>query len=240
MGKCLWRYKPFGRIWPCCPTSESVDWPLMWGRSKFQCFTNASELRTCVYARTVNPKSEVKVMLLTSAPLNKRSIPRLELCAQLSSRDVATLKVETTPFFYWTDSTEVLHWLRTPPQTFKTFVSNRLADIHSLMNSSRWFHVPEVSNHVDHVSRRMPVPKQQIMDPWFRLVGRGGWTENYHIVVSQSSINQPFICQFIIIWSIITNHCVLFVILPLYKEGTKTINYCADSFLDWNCQRSFG
>nr|XP_029709475.1 uncharacterized protein LOC115255489 [Aedes albopictus] len=130
--------------------------PLMWGEVQLHCFTDASESAygTCVYARTVKPNGEVMVMLLASksrvAPLKKRSIPRLELCAaqlgaQLSSRVVAALKMETT---------------------WKTFVSNRVADIHTITNSSMWHHVPGVDNPADLVSRGMAVPQFLSSSKW--------------------------------------------------------------------------
>ncbi|XP_062713817.1 uncharacterized protein LOC115255489 [Aedes albopictus] len=147
------------------------------GEVQLHCFTDASESAygTCVYARTVKPNGEVMVMLLASksrvAPLKKCSIPRLELCgaqlgAQLSSRVVTALKMESVRIIYWTDSTVVLHWLRSPPQTWKTFVSNRVADIHTITNSSMWHHVPGVDNPADLVSRGMAVPQFLSSSKW--------------------------------------------------------------------------
>ncbi|XP_062557097.1 uncharacterized protein LOC134221948 [Armigeres subalbatus] len=147
------------------------------GEVQLHCFSDASESAygTCIYARTAKTNGAVKVMLITSksrvAPLKKRSIPRLELCAaqlgaRLTSRVITALKLKSVATFYWTDSTVVVHWLRSPPQTWKTFVSNRIADIQTLTNSSSWLHVPGVDNPADLVSRGMTVPQFLCSKKW--------------------------------------------------------------------------
>ncbi|XP_055645555.1 uncharacterized protein LOC129782211 [Toxorhynchites rutilus septentrionalis] len=142
------------------------------GEVQLHCFTDASELAfgACIYARTVKANGQVKVILLAAksrvAPLQKRSIPRLELCAaqlgaRLSSRVTTALNMKAVPIFYWTDSMVVVYWLRAPPQTWKTFVANRVADIQTRTNGASWLHVPGMDNPADVVSRGLTV--QQLL-----------------------------------------------------------------------------
>ncbi|XP_055613757.1 uncharacterized protein LOC129760180 [Uranotaenia lowii] len=157
------------------------------GEVQLHCFTDASESAygACIYARTEKANGEVKVVLLAAksqvAPLQKRSIPRLELCAaqlgaRLSTRVVDTLDLKSAPIYYWTDSMVVIYWLRAPSQTWKTFVANRVADIHILTKNSSWQHVPGVNNPADVVSRGLTVHQLLTCKLWTHgpdWLGRG-------------------------------------------------------------------
>ncbi|XP_055605651.1 uncharacterized protein LOC129753827 [Uranotaenia lowii] len=157
------------------------------GEMQLHCFTDASESAygACIYARTEKANGEVKVVLLATksrvAPLQKRSIPRLELCAaqlgaRLSTRVVDTLDLKSAPIYYWTDSMVVIYWLRAPSQTWKTFVANRVADIHIQTKNSSWQHVPGVNNPADVVSRGLTVHQLLTCKLWTNgpdWLGRG-------------------------------------------------------------------
>ncbi|XP_065076831.1 uncharacterized protein LOC135700290 [Ochlerotatus camptorhynchus] len=134
------------------------------GDVQLHCFADASDVAygACLYVRTIGINGEVKVELLTSksrvASLKKRSTARLELCAAQIAAHLATkvrnaLEIEPGSIRFWSDSTVVLHWLCSPPQTWKTFVSNRVADIQILTHGSRWRHVSRMENPADLVSR---------------------------------------------------------------------------------------
>ncbi|XP_065084474.1 uncharacterized protein LOC135706749 [Ochlerotatus camptorhynchus] len=103
-------------------------------------FSNASESAygACTYARCVDSTGKIRVELLASksrvAPLKKISLPRLELCAadvaaKLHSRIVEALQISIASSHFWSDSTATLQWLRAPPNTWKTFVANRVSEI---------------------------------------------------------------------------------------------------------------
>ncbi|CAG9137728.1 unnamed protein product [Plutella xylostella] len=53
----------------------------------------------------------------------------------------------------WTDSTIVLGWLRMAPSLLKTFVQNRVVEIHELTKDTPWRHVSGTDNPADLVSR---------------------------------------------------------------------------------------
>lgn len=131
-------------------------------------FADASEAAygACTYARTEDSKGNVHIQLLAAksriSPLKRQTLPRLELCAaliatQLHSRIVEALQIGAIESFYWSDSTVVLQWLRTPPSSLKTFVANRVSEIQTSTHGSHWRHVSGTQNPADLVSRGMHV-----------------------------------------------------------------------------------
>ncbi|XP_043211906.1 uncharacterized protein LOC122376197, partial [Amphibalanus amphitrite] len=96
------------------------------------------------------------------APLKRLSIVRLELqAAVLGARLVATVLGEITQppddIFCWTDSKVVQQYLGNETRRFKTFVANRLAEIHELTHNACWLHVPGKLNPADDCSRGVSV-----------------------------------------------------------------------------------
>ncbi|XP_055527362.1 uncharacterized protein LOC129719983 [Wyeomyia smithii] len=133
-------------------------------RADLHCFADASEAAygACIYVRSEAIDGRVKVNLLASkskvSPLKQLSIPRLELrAAELGSRlyekIAAALEVKFNAVFFWTDSTVVLHWLRFPPRTWKTYVANRVSVIQSATHDATRLHVAGADNPADLVSR---------------------------------------------------------------------------------------
>ncbi|KAK9729576.1 hypothetical protein QE152_g15860 [Popillia japonica] len=66
-------------------------------------------------------------------------------------KDLLTLPINKIT--YWTDSTIVLSWIRCSSKTWKTFVANRISEIHELTNASDWNHVGTAENPADILSR---------------------------------------------------------------------------------------
>lgn len=96
-------------------------------------------------SRLVASKSRV-------APTKVVTIPRLELMGAVLSTRLAkniakTLTVDRTIF--WSDSTNVLHWIRNQSREFKPFVANRVGEIHRSTNPEQWRHIPGELNPAD-------------------------------------------------------------------------------------------
>ncbi|XP_062537706.1 uncharacterized protein LOC134206039 [Armigeres subalbatus] len=140
-------------------------------------FADASQgaYGSCCYVRA-ETSGGVSVQLLTTkskvTPLSSRhSIARLELCAarlstQLFEKVVFALKM-SPPAYFWTDSTIVLHWLRSPPNRWKAFVANRVSQIQHCTDISHWKHVSGLDNPADDISRGLsPVDMLQCKRWW--------------------------------------------------------------------------
>lgn len=127
-------------------------------------FADASNVAfaAVIYARIIDQNGFIHVRLVTSrtkvAPIKQISIPRLELCGMvlLSKllREVATvLNIPKQHMHAWTDSTVVLAWLKSHPSRWKTFVANRVADIHTVLDGNQVAHVSTQQNPADCASR---------------------------------------------------------------------------------------
>ncbi|XP_055633331.1 uncharacterized protein LOC129773712 [Toxorhynchites rutilus septentrionalis] len=130
---------------------------------QLHCFSDASQrgYGSCVYVVGQNASGEIERHLLIAksrvAPLRGLSIPRLELCAAVLGSQLVQ-KLRTTEFVvasatFWTDSTVVLHWIRSVSTKWKVFVSNRIAEVQGLTRGSQWRHVPTHLNPADRISR---------------------------------------------------------------------------------------
>ncbi|XP_053681589.1 uncharacterized protein LOC128732366 [Sabethes cyaneus] len=126
-------------------------------------FSDASEKAygACLYIKSQNSTGDVLIRLLTSksrvAPLQRHTIPRLELCgallaAQLYEKVRQCIKIPMETHF-WTDSTCVLRWIQASPANWTTYVANRVSKIQTLTEHCQWRHVPGVDNPADLISR---------------------------------------------------------------------------------------
>ena len=98
------------------------------------------------------------------APLNKLTIPRLELCgalfmARLLKATAVDLEIPDSNFYSWTDSTIVLAWLKSTPSHLKVYVAHRVQEIIRLIPAEKWKHVSTSSNPADQASRGV-LPKE--------------------------------------------------------------------------------
>lgn len=143
-------------------------------------FTDASQnaYGACAYVRMYSDNNNnVSVALLCAkskvAPVKPITIPRLELCgallgAKLYTKIINSLRSNFTNVYFWSDSTIVLGWLRMSPNTLKTFVQNRVAQINELTGSLPWLHVGSKSNPADLVSRGVTLDALRTADIWWR------------------------------------------------------------------------
>ena len=95
------------------------------------------------------------------APLKVIPLPRLELqAAVMAVRLKETLAAEMSypvqETRFWSDSTIVLQYISNESRRFKTFVSNRVAEIRNHSEADSWSHVPGDLNPADHGTRGLP------------------------------------------------------------------------------------
>lgn len=139
-----------------------------WVDIQFHCFADASTVAygACLYVRTTDQAGNVRIELLASksrvAPLQRLPIPRLELCAAkeaalLHSKVTKALSLGEVRSTFWSDSTIVLHWLRAAPNTWQTFVANRVSAIQTSTHPHSWRHIAGKENPADLVSRGMTI-----------------------------------------------------------------------------------
>ena len=92
------------------------------------------------------------------APLQTRSIPRLELMAAVLAVEIyLMIKIEirmpVDGVFFWSDSTCVLYCIRNKALRLKSFTARRIANIHQVTDPEQWFHVPTDLNPADCATR---------------------------------------------------------------------------------------
>lgn len=117
-------------------------------------FSDASESAygACIYIRTIHNNGTASSRLLCAksrvAPLKATSLPRLELCAavmlaqlQAKVNQKIRLRFENVYLYLTQQSTIVLAWIQATSKRWKTFVANRIGDIHQLTSAKNWYHV---------------------------------------------------------------------------------------------------
>ncbi|XP_053692620.1 uncharacterized protein LOC128741069 [Sabethes cyaneus] len=141
-------------------------------------FVDASEngMAAVVYLRFVeNGAVECSLVAAKSrvAPLKYLTIPRLELeaariGARLSVSVLQGLSIEISKRFYWSDSRNVLSWIRADHRKYSAFVAARVSDILDLTNVIEWRWVPTRWNVADEGTKWHCRPSLTGNSRWFK------------------------------------------------------------------------
>ena len=67
----------------------------------------------------------------------------------------------------WTDSEDVICWIQGQSRRYKTFVANRISEIHQKSNPRQWRHVPTDLNSVDDATRGLHAKELSTDHRWF-------------------------------------------------------------------------
>ncbi|KAK3102963.1 hypothetical protein FSP39_015321 [Pinctada imbricata] len=136
----------------------------------FHTFVYASQdvYGAVVYARYEYSDSSVSTRMIAAkgrvAPLKSISIPRMELLGailglRLTCAISKALEIDMKHVTYWSDSMNVLYWIRGCSRSYKTFVANRVSEIHDHSEPVQWRYVPTEENPADIASRGTTVEK---------------------------------------------------------------------------------
>ena len=69
---------------------------------------------------------------------------------------------------FWTDSCNVLWWIRGHSRQYKPFVANRIGEIQSATKPKQWRHVPTKENPADYVTRGLNITEMANCQHWWK------------------------------------------------------------------------
>lgn len=152
-------------------------------------FSDASSYAygACLYLRSKTADGEVDVRLICAksrvAPLKTTSIPRLDLCAavlltRLVKNIIAVLRIHITQQYWWSDSQVVIAWIAAESSRWKTFVANRVSEIHETTQKREWNYVKSIDNPADVLSRGCTPVELKNNNMWWN---GPFWLRNLHI-----------------------------------------------------------
>ncbi|XP_028394462.1 uncharacterized protein LOC114518655 [Dendronephthya gigantea] len=131
------------------------------------------------------------------APLKKLTLPQLELMAAVTGARLASYlscHLKLTETVFWSDSQIVLHWLFSQKE-LKSFIKNRVKEIHQLTNNATWNYCPTSDNPADLLTRGISADSLSKSTLWDNgphwLTNHANWPEwKPNMVLLQSSLNK--------------------------------------------------
>ena len=140
------------------------------------CDASTEAMCACAYLRIIKPGAEPIVRLIGSrtrvAPLKVLSVPRLELTAGLLGaqlchkiRQEHTLEIHEQVF--WSDSRNLIWWVRSQSSDHQQFVSNRLGVIDELSQPKQWRWLSGKVNPADDATRLNATADMSSTSRWF-------------------------------------------------------------------------
>ncbi|XP_046808368.1 uncharacterized protein LOC124420202 [Lucilia cuprina] len=177
---------------------------------EFHGFSDASEkaYSACLYARVTPIDGPNSVTLLFAktrvAPIKVISLPKLELCgavllANMTHNLLTQLNLPLHQTYFWTDSSIVLAWLSKHPNSWNTFVANRVSTIIQTVGVENWNHVASHDNPADVASRGCNA--DELKDDtlwwngpsWLKEVASKWPTTNKHFITqAEAKVSQSF------------------------------------------------
>jgi len=140
--------------------------------------TDASQLAYAAvsYVRHEYEDGEMTVRFVAAkakvAPTKATTIPRLEFMAavlglRLSRKVAELLQIPFENCTLWTDCKDVICWIQGQSRRYKTFVANRVSEIHQRSNPRQWRHVPTELNCADDATRGLRTGELTMDHRWF-------------------------------------------------------------------------
>ena len=129
------------------------------------------------YVRALYPNDAVKTTLTLSkarpSPIRKLTIPKHELKAAVLgvklNREVETaLNIPIKDHVFWTDSMNVLYWVRSLSRKFQTNIGTKISEIHASTSGNQRRHIPGRLNPADLPSRGVPAEVLVNSSVWWR------------------------------------------------------------------------
>ena len=142
-------------------------------------FVDASEdaYGAVVYARYTYLDGTISTNIVAAktrvSPSKPISVPRLELMGavigvRISTRISEVLELQMIQSVFWSDSLNVLWWIRGRSRNFKPFVANRVGEIQTNSNPDQWRYVPTNFNPADILSRGIKAAWLANCKRWWR------------------------------------------------------------------------
>ena len=138
--------------------------------------TKASELAlSAVSLRIEHIDDSVSVAFVIGkarvAPIKRMTIPNLELQAAVYGAQLAEfvkdeMDIEVQTEIFWSDSTTVLYWLRTPEIRHRIFIANRLAKVLDVSSDQDLFYNSSTRNPADDGTRSYNVHQMKVNSRW--------------------------------------------------------------------------